>query len=334
MKKIIWITLLLVSIISCKKNKDLENIDFRKEMVQFVSEISEYAKAKNNNFLIIPQNGESLADDPEYLLKVNGIGREDLNYGYNADGELTPDADKAEMIKYLDKFTGSFKKVFVTDYVFSNSEDIPQYDESTLGKIDNAYSNSIAKGYVPYATVRNLNFLTINQGHEPEEKTILRFDDVQSFLYYIQTDNVSRDEYINSISQTNFDLVIMDLTFDGINEFTAEEISKIKTGLNKGKGGYVICYMSIGEAEDYRYYWKDEWLKSNGEISNDAPEWLYAENPDWEGNYDVLYWNSNWKNIIYGNSAAYLDKIIAKGFDGVYLDIVDGYEYYEDVMGQ
>jgi cysteinyl-tRNA synthetase len=80
--------------------------------------------------------------------------------------------------------------------------------------------------------------------------------------------------------------------------------------------------MSIGEAEDYRFYWDESW-------NTDEPEWLEAENPDWEGNYKVRYWNSYWKSIIYGSQDAYLDKILAKGFDGVYLDIIDAFEYFE-----
>ncbi|NPA44475.1 MAG: hypothetical protein GXO49_02970, partial [Chlorobi bacterium] len=82
-------------------------------------------------------------------------------------------------------------------------------------------------------------------------------------------------------------------------------------------------YMSIGEAENYRYYWQEEW-------NTNKPEWLDKENPDWEGNYKVWYWNKDWQNIIYGNDNSYLKKILDAGFDGVYLDIIDAFEYYEE----
>jgi cysteinyl-tRNA synthetase len=54
-----------------------------------------------------------------------------------------------------------------------------------------------------------------------------------------------------------------------------------------------------------------------------------AENPDWPGNYKVKYWETDWQNIIYKNSDSYLNKILTAGFDGVYLDIIDAFEYYE-----
>ena len=84
----------------------------------------------------------------------------------------------------------------------------------------------------------------------------------------------------------------------------------------------VICYMSIGEAEDYRYYWQNSW-------NSNKPSWLRDENPDWAGNYKVAYWDASWQEVIYGNNTSYLKKILDADFDGVYLDIIDAYEYFE-----
>jgi cysteinyl-tRNA synthetase len=44
----------------------------------------------------------------------------------------------------------------------------------------------------------------------------------------------------------------------------------------------------------------------------------------------VRYWDKTWQNIIYGNNDTYLKKIIDAGFDGVYLDVVDAFEYFEE----
>ncbi len=85
----------------------------------------------------------------------------------------------------------------------------------------------------------------------------------------------------------------------------------------------VISYMSIGEAEDYRYYWQEGWRVG-------SPDWLDSVNPDWEGNFKVRYWQPEWQAHIFGSPGAYLDRIVAAGFDGVYLDIIDAYEHYED----
>ncbi|MCK5004583.1 MAG: endo alpha-1,4 polygalactosaminidase [Candidatus Aminicenantes bacterium] len=118
------------------------------------------------------------------------------------------------------------------------------------------------------------------------------------------------------ISTSSLDLVVFDYSRTGEEDgkYTPEEISGIKN-----RDVIPIAYISIGEAEDYRFYWEEGWNKN-------PPEWLGKENPDWEGNYEVKYWIDEWKEIIF----IYLDKILDQGFSGVYLDIVDGFEYWSD----
>ena len=66
-------------------------------------------------------------------------------------------------------------------------------------------------------------------------------------------------------------------TFFEDTPLSASDIARIKVKEN-GAERRVGCYMSIGEAEDYRYYWEDDWAEN-------SPAWLGGENPDWEGNY-------------------------------------------------
>jgi cysteinyl-tRNA synthetase len=138
---------------------------------------------------------------------------------------------------------------------------------------------------------------------------------INDFLYQLQ--NID----LQAIGETAYDLIVIDYSLDGTDAtaFTAEEITRLRDGDDK----IVLAYMSIGEAEDYRFYWQESW-------DDDPPRWLDEENPDWEGNYKVRYWDADWQAIIFGSEDSYLDKIIAAGFDGVYLDLVDSYVYYEE----
>ena len=56
------------------------------------------------------------------------------------------------------------------------------------------------------------------------------------------------------------------------------------------------------------------------------PPWLGKENPEWRGNFRVKYWCSEWKSILFN----YLDKVLDQGFQGVYLDRVDVFEYWSN----
>jgi len=147
--------------------------------------------------------------------------------------------------------------------------------------------------------------------------------DVDDFLYQLQYFDLTRT------GQGKHDLIIMDYSVDGspYRQFSFRQIQDLKN--SPGGEKLVLAYMSIGEAEDYRWYWNGNWDKNkDGTPDPDAPQWLGPSNPDWPGNYKVKYWNKNWQKIIFGSKTSYLDMIIDAGFDGIYLDIIDAYYYW------
>ena len=119
---------------------------------------------------------------------------------------------------------------------------------------------------------------------------------------------------LKQIAASNFELAVIDYSADGSAKkaFTAQQIETLHcTSCNRR----VVAYLSIGEAESYRWYWRQGWKEGN-------PNWLGAPDPDWEQNYWVHYWDTGWQHIIYN----YLNTIIKAGFDGVYLDRIDAYQ--------
>ncbi|MEQ1695490.1 MAG: endo alpha-1,4 polygalactosaminidase [Hyphomicrobiaceae bacterium] len=120
-------------------------------------------------------------------------------------------------------------------------------------------------------------------------------------------------------------------------DFTARhDVAALRTKPD-GTKRIVLCYLSIGEAENYRDYWQRRWAMS-------PPAWLGPENPSWKGNFTVNFWYPEWQRLIVEPDRAsltfpgrvmlalfpqprpYLDQILEAGFDGVYLDRVDAYE--------
>ncbi len=324
MKKLFAILVVLIIFLSsCHRKDDLSDINFRQEMRNFVKAISNYAKEKNPDFSIIPQNGQALITDTgepdgtiesDYVAAIDGTGREDLFYGYNKDDEATPSDVTQEMENLCSLFKQNNVQVMVTDYC------------STHWKMDDSYTKNEEKGYISFAAPdRALGVIPDypEQPHNVNADDITNLAQAQNFLYLINPENYSsKDDFLNDIAATNYDIVLIDLFFNDNQQLTSDDINKLKTKQNGGKR-LVICYMSIGEAEDYRYYWQSEWKPGN-------PEWLETENPNWKGNYKVRYWEKDWQKIIFGNDDAYLDRILNAGFDGVYLDIIDAYEYFEE----
>jgi cysteinyl-tRNA synthetase len=144
---------------------------------------------------------------------------------------------------------------------------------------------------------------------QPGEPDWLAVDD---FTYQLQWARPER------IGETAFDLVVVSISATG---GSREVIENLKH--SSGGEKIVLCYMSIGQAEDYRFYWQREWYQ-------DPPDWLDDSDPNWAGDYWVRYWHPEWQAIIYGSPESYLDRILDLGFDGVYLDRVDTYYYYQE----
>lgn len=321
MKKFIFIIFILVTLFSCSKeeNQSSEESDSKQLMRDFVIDISKYAKSEKSDFIIVPQNGIELvskngAPDIDYLNAIDAHGQEDLFYGYENDNEMTPSATTVYLQRFLNIPRNLNKPILVTDYCFTES------------KMLNSYSKNAQNGFISFAANhRNLDNIPSFPNPIVKENNAITttIGQAKNFLYLINSEKyASKTEFINAVTSTNYDLLIMDLFFDENSEFTPAEILQLKQKANGGKR-LLICYMSIGEAEDYRYYWNEDW-------SANPPKWLDAENPDWIGNFKVKYWNNEWQTIIYGNDNSYLKKIITAGFDGTYLDIIDAFEYYEE----
>ena len=130
------------------------------------------------------------------------------------------------------------------------------------------------------------------------------------------------------------DVLVIDYSRDGsaAKVFTRAEVDAFRRRAD-GRGRIMLAYLSIGEAETYRYYWNPDWRRS-------PPSWLGAENKEWRGNFQVRYWAPEWQRIIVAPGRTqldrvreyfeparvpYIDRILEAGFDGVYLDRIDAY---------
>ena len=177
---------------------------------------------------------------------------------------------------------------------------------------------------------------------------------------------------VGTASREAGDLLVTDYSLDGSHAkaLTADTVRTLQTTKDGGRR-LVVAYLSIGEAESYRYYWSNRWVvppagrdaeampkpvyalqepPAGGEegcvsgvatgqarepsqpmVAVDhasAPAWLGDENERWRGNFLVKFWHPEWQAIMFGSPESYLDRIIAAGFDGVYLDRADAHEQW------
>jgi cysteinyl-tRNA synthetase len=152
----------------------------------------------------------------------------------------------------------------------------------------------------------------------------------------------------DAIAAAPYDVFVLDYSRDGTDEhaLTAEEIARLKVKPDGGRR-IVLAYLSIGEAETYRFYWNKEWDPPSPRPANGAaakrgapspppeppashaaapPPWLGDQNKRWRTNVLVRYWHPDWQAIVFRGPDNYLDRILKAGFDGIYLDRVDVYQ--------
>ena len=305
------------------------NTQYKQDMRTLVQGISAYARGFKPGFIVIPQNGHELVTldgsasgsaAAVYLGAISGVGREDLYYGYTTDNTATPQATTDKIIPYLDIAEAAGVQALVTDYCWDQA------------KVDSSFAKNSVKGYISFAADnRELDRIPAYPApaapYSVSTATVATLANAKNFLYLLNSNvqYATKVEFLAALRATNYDAFIIDLFFDdadlGQVAFTSAEIDSLKTKPNGG-GRLVIAYMSIGEAEDYRYYWNAAWTAT-------PPSWLIEENPDWPGNYKVEYWDPAWQAVLFGNDTSYLKRILDAGFDGVYLDIIDAFEYFE-----
>ncbi|GIF50442.1 hypothetical protein DFJ67_5772 [Asanoa ferruginea] len=173
--------------------------------------------------------------------------------------------------------------------------------------------------------------------------------------------NDGRKTWLNALRNSDYDVIYIDSFYNHRalpgeqTPLTRAEIESLKRKPGGGRR-QVIAYISVGSAEQNRWYCQDDWVwidptnpntersMKSGKIVNtvysppeNAPAWLAL---GYGGNYAeeavVQWWNPEWRDIIvnggspYANIATHdntssIDRIISQGFDGAYLDNVGVY---------
>ena len=293
--------------------------DYRAAMRQFVQAISAQAKKADPSFLVVPQGGVALLTDDgrpatDYLKAIDGVGQEEVFYGYdNKDNRRTPRKETDSFLRQLAVAKKAGKPVLSIDY--ANKRDL----------MDDAYARNKAAGFIPFvADRRGLDGIPAypEMPVDVNAADVKALKDVRNFLYVIDGSKFgSKEKYVAALAQTNHDLLVVDL-FTGDWPASADDVKRLKIKASGGRR-LVLCYVSVGEAEDYRFYWQKGWQPGK-------PAFLGKEDPQWKHNFAVRYWEPAWQALFVGGAESYLARVRAAGFDGIYLDKVDEFEWFEE----
>ncbi|MEE8584134.1 MAG: endo alpha-1,4 polygalactosaminidase, partial [Acidobacteriota bacterium] len=170
-----------------------------------------------------------------------------------------------------------------------------------------------------------------------QDAAILQGKAVRAWAFQLQgSDGAALDlEPIRNSAPT--DLAVVDYSRDGSEggEFSGAEIQALKDS-----GKLALAYIPIGAADAGRFYDRDP--DDSSPFSTPQGDLLLGPpNPDFPGTFFVMFWRSEWQDMLFGDRSLpdwvqtsnpgrdnYLERILAQGFDGAYLDDVDGYQQF------
>jgi cysteinyl-tRNA synthetase len=160
------------------------------------------------------------------------------------------------------------------------------------------------------------------QANRPS-KPIDLLKNARFWAYQIQEQD--QDGNLKKLAKSRYDMLVIDQTrsLKGEEDHNSrKDVASLKKSLNsRGGRKLVICYIDVGEAESYRWYWQKDWTIG-------SPDWIVAKDPGgWDENYPVKFWRLEWKDIVKKN----IDRVIEDGYDGIYLDWLEVYSF-EPVM--
>ncbi|MEW5250449.1 endo alpha-1,4 polygalactosaminidase [Microbulbifer sp. 2201CG32-9] len=297
--------------------------DYRQEMRDLVIEISRYAKRRDRDFIIVPQDALPLVTSsgqasgtPEtaYLNALDGIAQQGVFFGLNtAVDQPTPAAqsDNLQQLLNIARDDGDLVAL-VTDFASSEAN------------IDESIRLNQEADYLGFAAPQRLlntipSHPTVLPGENRADIEDLTF--ARNFLQLINPSSfASPQAFVDAVADTDYDVVILDFFFNG-EPYSQEQLQQMRLKRDGGER-LLLAYMSIGQAQSDLFYWEDFWLTN-------PPIWLDEQVAESATNYHVRYWLEPWQEILFGGEGAYLDRIIDAGYDGAYLDNVDEFEFFE-----
>ena len=301
-------------------------LDMREEMRKFVISIAQFGRQYRRDFRIIARGGLDLLvkrDDVDenkispartYVRALDGLVAEGMFFTERRPGTPPPLERQTEMLNLADYAKNNGVRVFTLDYGNGNEF------------IDKAHAEAQKRGFVSLVSSRPL--LDVSSlptypkrpfGENP--KSILSLGQVHNFIAVTNSIPYGReDNFALTLHGTNYDMVIVDV-FHGRQPLSRQAVETLKYK-KIGTKRLVVAQMDIGSAASYKYYWKDDWAEGSPPFIN-AP---HRGDPD---RYYVEYWQPGWKKLIAGDTNSYVYGIIRQGFDGVLIDGLDSYKFFE-----
>jgi endo-alpha-1,4-polygalactosaminidase (GH114 family) len=311
--------------------------DFMREIVWRVAAA---AKKSNPHFIVLVRNAPELLitekrewtwasyRDPDgaaagkyapigsvqrrYLKYIDGMLIDGLYYGHDSYGAQTNQADTQRLTQAAKALTNEGRRVLTIEYAEEKAKVAQALSltakAKTLSYIDQDGDKRLGRIPKTHPVAENPDHITA-------------FDAVRDWLPMFHSESFpSRDAWVQAMAATNYDLLLVHPFWRGQESLTKDDVAQLKFKA-LGTQRLVMATLPVGRASDAAWYWKPEWAMGD-------PAFLKTPSPDDPSQWIIEYWADDWKAII----AKELAGLMSLGFDGILLDQIDAYLYFEDIM--
>jgi len=305
-------------------------IDLREEMRMFVQRIATYARRVKPNFIVIAKDGLDLlvkrdaTDDTKtsparaYLRTIDGVMQQGMFFaeavGDRPFGAPPIPERQLPMLALADYAKNSGLKVLSLDF----GKDRKTIDEARRLANERGFLSLVSD--VPSQDIFKL---PEHPARPPLEnsRSVLSLDMVQNYATIRNSAPFGQEaQFALKMHDTNYDALLVEV-FHGRKPLSKRAVETLKFK-KLGARRLVFAYMDVGSAASYHYYWRANWREG-------SPFWISAPMRDDPDRYNVEYWRPDWQGIMSGDTSSYLYGIIAQGFDGVIIDGLDAYKFFE-----
>jgi cysteinyl-tRNA synthetase len=230
----------------------------------------------------------------------------------------------AEVKRNAERLERQRRVVYAVDAVRNAGRRVLSIEDcKTVKEADAAAKASDRDRVLSYAASGNSKLDSVPRGSPRAENAapVTTITAARNWLPMTKVDKYgSKAEWLMALEKTNHDVLAIDPTYRGAEAVTQDEIKRLKFK-ELGAPRLVLAVLPVGIAQDGRWYWQKGWEAGN-------PPFLFAPVAEEPGTFITDVGDMQWKKAI-GQMVTWLQDL---GFDGIMLDDLDTYLWFEDLM--
>jgi endo-alpha-1,4-polygalactosaminidase (GH114 family) len=319
----------------------LEKIpNHRQLMRDIVIALSDYAKKRNPRFQVIARNGLELLvkenreyqletlRDPDgaaadkypkpgsvfrpYLKAIDGMLIDGAWYGAAAYGKPTAEARTRYVLSVADAAKAEGRTLLAIDYCA---------DRIAAAAAEATAAKAGVLEYVDRDGDKLMGRIPAEHPRHENADAVTDLKRARNFLPLLHSDGFgAKADWVNALAATNYDLLMIDTFWRESDSISFDQMRQLRFK-RLGSDRLVLGMLPLAIARDTRFYWRTDWTVGK-------PAFLAAPDPNDPAQTIVNYWDNDWKQVI----GKYMQGIVDLGVDGVVLDQLDAYLYFEDQM--